>query len=105
MAKRRYCRINYSAINMAALASPTILKRLLPDGRLRGTEYFSLNPKRHDRSLGSFKINVSTGKWGDFATDDTGGDLISLVAYLKGLRQSDAARLLARMLGSNNDGS
>ena len=57
-----------------------ILQRLLPNGRLIGHEYKATNPRRHDNSIGSFSINVYTGKWADFATGDKGGDLISLVA-------------------------
>lgn len=72
-----------------------ILKDLLPDGELRGTEYVALNPHRDDRELGSFKINAETGLWCDFA-DDTdeakGGDLISLVAYVLDVSQSKAKR-------------
>jgi hypothetical protein len=58
-----------------------------------------LNPIRADRRLGSFKINVRTGRWADFATGDKGGDPVSLVAYLENVSQPDAARLLGRMLG------
>jgi hypothetical protein len=60
-----------------------------------------LNPIRADRRLGSFKINVRTGRWADFATGDKGGDPVSLVAYLEGVSQVEAARLLGRMLGLN----
>jgi putative DNA primase/helicase len=59
----------------------------------------ALNPTRTDRRLGSFKINIRTGRWADFATGDKGGDPISLVAYLEGVSQAEAARRLARMLG------
>jgi hypothetical protein len=59
----------------------------------------ALNPKRPDRHLGSFRINLATGKWADFATGDRGGDPVSLAAYLFGLTQVEAARRLADMLG------
>jgi hypothetical protein len=59
----------------------------------------ALNPRRVDRSLGSFKVNRFNGKWCDFATGDKGGDPISLVAYVEGITQGEAARRLARMLG------
>jgi hypothetical protein len=58
-----------------------------------------LNPIRADRRLGSFKINIRTGRWADFATCDKGGDPVSLVAYLEGVSQGEAARLLGRMIG------
>jgi hypothetical protein len=54
---------------------------------------------RADRHLGSFKINLRTGRWADFATGDAGGDLISLRAYLDGIRQGEAARRIAREIG------
>jgi hypothetical protein len=71
----------------------------LPSGRREGREYVALNPKRVDRRLGSFKVNLRTGKWADFAGDVRGGDVVSLVAYLFDLSQREAARRLARMVG------
>ena len=75
-----------------------ILMAWLPDGRLTGKEYVSLNPRRDDVSEGSFKINVETGQWADFAIDDAGGDLISLIAYLEDLSQVEAAKKLQQFL-------
>ena len=57
------------------------------------------NPRRDDKTLGSFKINYGSGVWKDFETGDGGGDLISLVAYLRGGDQATAARELADILG------
>src|SRR5258708_4943864 len=92
--------IDFAAISRAALAVfPAVLGRILPGGKLDGHEYVALNPRRADRHLGSFRINVRTGKWADFATGDRGGDLISLVAYTEDKSQVDAARCLAKMLG------
>ena len=92
--------IDFEAINKASLtAFLAILARLLPKGKRVGTELVALNPRRADRRLGSFKINIRNGKWADFATHDKGGDPISLVAYLENVSQGEAARLLARMLG------
>jgi hypothetical protein len=91
---------NYDAIGSAALKSlPLIVLRWLPDGRREGREWVARNPKRSDRHLGSFKINLKTGQWADFATGDKGGDVISLAAYLHGLTQSDAASKISEMLG------
>jgi hypothetical protein len=42
---------------------------------------------------------LRTGHWADFATGDKGGDPVSLVAYLEGVSQGEAARMLGRMLG------
>jgi hypothetical protein len=58
----------------------------------------ALNPLREDSRPGSFKVNLRTGRWADFATGDKGGDAISLLAYLRRLPQAEAARLLAREL-------
>ncbi len=93
-------RLDFQAINRAGLASlPALLRRWLPDGRLAGREYEARNPRRADRRPGSFRINVISGKWADFATGDGGGDVVSLAAYLSGTGQAEAARALADMLG------
>jgi hypothetical protein len=73
--------------------------RWLPDGRREGTEWVCRNPTRDDRRRGSFKVNVATGKWGDFATGDRGADLVSLAAYLFTLSQAQAALKVADMIG------
>jgi hypothetical protein len=92
--------IDFRAINTQALINfLAVLRRLLPSGRPQGHEYVALNPKRADRRLGSFKINLATGRWADFASGDGGGDPISLVAFLFDVSQVEAARRLARMLG------
>ena len=95
-------RIAFGRIAAAALGrSDTIARRWLPDGRREGAEWSSRNPLRDDRKRGSFKINLDTGKWSDFATGDCGADLISLGAYLHRLSQSQAALKIAHMLGVN----
>jgi hypothetical protein len=92
--------IDFAAINRAALAAfPAVLARILPGGKRVGAEIVALNPRRVDRRLGSFKVNRFNGRWCDFATRDKGGDVVSLVAYLEGVSQGEAARRLARMLG------
>jgi len=92
--------VDFAAVNAVALrALPDLLSRWLPDGRRDGHEYVAINPRRSDHQPGSFKINMATGRWADFAADSRGGDVISLAAYLHGLRQVDAARKLAEMLG------
>ncbi len=88
-------------LEIAAAAQPhlqIILRRWLPDGRRQGHEWVSHNPTRLDRHLGSFKVNLRTGRWADFATGDAGGDLISLAAHLHGLSQVEAANKVATML-------
>jgi hypothetical protein len=96
----RFAAVDFAAINAAALATlPSLLPRWLPNGRVMGREYVALNPRRADRHLGSFRVNMRTGRWADFATDDRGGDIVSLLAYLRGCSQGDAARTLSVMLG------
>jgi hypothetical protein len=92
--------IDFDTINRAALAAlPAILNRLVPGGKILGREYVARNPTRADRRPGSFKVNMRTGNWADFATGDKGGDPVSLCAYVEGVSQGEAARLLAKMLG------
>ena len=95
-------RIDFPRVASAALAnSETICRRWLPQGRMDGNEWVALNPKRPDHRLGSFKVNLATGRWGDFADGAAGGDLISLAAYLFGMRQRDAAIRVAEMVGTS----
>ena len=97
-------RIDFTGINHAALANlPSLLNQWLPDGRVIGHEYEARNPTRTDRNRGSFKVNIHTGKWADFATGDKGGDVVSLAAYLAGTGQAEAARNLADLLGVRHD--
>jgi len=93
-----FAHTNRAALNNAA----AVVRRLLPNGKTQGNEYVALNPKRTDERIGSFKVNMTTGRWADFATGDAGGDLISLAAYLHGMSQIEAARRLAEMLGVNH---
>ena len=91
---------DFAAVNAAALAClPALCVRWLSDGRREGREWVALNPLRADRHAGSFKVNLETGRWADFALSDAkGSDPISLAAYLAGLSQVEAARNLAEML-------
>ncbi len=76
-----------------------ILSHWLPDGKREGHEYLPLNPLRADSKPGSFSINTNTGAWSEFATDDKGGDLVALIAYLENCSQGQAAERLADFLG------
>ncbi len=78
-----------------------ILSYYLPGGKTKGNEYSPLNPTRNDKKLGSFVINTETGLWCDFSTDDKGGDIVSLIAYIRGSSQLDAAKELNDFLGLN----
>jgi hypothetical protein len=101
--KRQRQSLDFPRIAAAAQANaPAVLQRLLPGGRRVGNEYVALNPRRVDTRPGSFKVAVSgqrAGCWCDFAVGVGGGDLISLAAYVFDVRQGEAARRLAGMLG------
>ncbi len=100
MQNQHRAHVDFATINAAALGSlHAILRRLLPSGSARGGEYIARNPRRADRSPGSFSVNIRTGRWADFSTGDRGGDPVSLVAYLECCSQVEAARHLAEMLG------
>jgi hypothetical protein len=93
-------RIDFTEVKIAAFANIRgVLGRFLPDGKVIRGEYIALNPRRADRHPGSFRVNLASGKWADFAVDAKGGDLISLVAYLRGISQFEAAKGLSEMLG------
>jgi hypothetical protein len=98
--ERQPARLDYDAIKSAALGVLSVLApRWLPDGRREGVEWVAKNPRRADRHAGSFRVNMRTGCWADFATGDKGGDVISLAAYLDGCSQREAAERLAAGLG------
>jgi hypothetical protein len=93
--------IDFDTINRAATAAlPILLRRWLPDGRRRGSRWIARNPTRNDRTPGSFSVDVVTGKWGEFSSTAPacGGDVVSLFAYLRGIRQGEAARELEQLL-------
>jgi len=92
--------IDFDGIKAVALRSARqLLQQLLPGGKFQGDEYVVRNPLRNDQHPGSFKINWKVGEWSDFAIGKSGGDLISLVAYLRGISQVDAAGELAAKFG------
>jgi hypothetical protein len=97
---RRGIHVDFVGINQAALGYlPSLVRTWCPQGRMCGHEWQALNPTRNDKTPGSFSINTRTGKWADFSTGDRGGDCVSLAAYLFGLSQTEAARVLATTLG------
>lgn len=96
--------VDFEAINRRLMqALDHHVARWLPDGKRDGHEYRALNPTRGDRNIGSFSINLNTGTWADFATDDKGSDPVSLYAYLfTGNDQGRAAKELAAELGMSS---
>ena len=97
---QRSRRVNFGRINSAALANAdAVVRAMLPEGRREGHEWVARNPMRPDKRLGSFKVNLSSGRWADFATGHAGGDLVALAAFVSGLPQREAALRLAASLG------
>ena len=89
-------------VNRAAMARiDSLVTDWLPGGKTQGPEYIARNPTRSDSSAGSFKVNLRTCAWKDFATSDKGGnDPISLYRYLYGIdKMGEAAKKLAASLG------
>ena len=84
--------------------SESTVPRWLPDGKREGDEWVARNPMRSgdDKHPTSFRINLSTGVWKDFALQDaSGSDLVSLFAYLNGYaKQGDAAKHLLNDFGA-----
>lgn len=72
----------------------------LPAGKKSGPEWEIGD--RHGAAGKSLKVHLTgtkAGRWADFAAGDKGGDLVSLVAYVDGCPQGEAARKLADFLG------
>lgn len=93
-------KIDFKAVSDRALGSlESLLGQWLPGGKRDGHEYKALNPNRSDSKLGSFSINLRTGVWADFATDDKGSGAIDLYIYLFGVSALDAAKEIMAQLG------
>lgn len=88
-----------SIARIALQRADRLVPRWLPQGRRQGREWVACNPRRTDRHLGSFSINLETGRWADFATGEGGQDLVALRAYLDGSSQGMAARRISEELG------
>lgn len=93
-------RIDFSRVNAAAARNgEAVLRALFPSGRLDGREWVFLSPFRPDRRLGSCKINIDTGKGGDFTGGPFCGDFVGAAAWASCKGQRDAAIALAESLG------
>lgn len=85
--------LDFRAINAACRPYiEQIARELFPDGKQEGRYWVPRNHTRYDENRGSLKIDLESGTWKDYATNDSGGDIISLAAYAHNNRQSDAAR-------------
>ena len=92
--------IDFAAVKAASLRSiESLVRGWLPAGLRKGDEWVAINPTRGDKKAGSFSINTKTGVWSDFATEETGGDMIDLYRYLFGGDPVDAAREVGALVG------
>jgi len=82
-----------------------ILRQLVGNGEIQGKSYVALNPTRNDRHIGSFFIDIATGRFYDFATGDKGGDVIDLAAYIYNCGIGEAVQRLGNfgISGINTD--
>lgn len=90
--------INFTALADALLRdAENLVPRWLPGGERRGHEYVCGSLAGGKGS--SCSVNLVSGKWADFASDEKGNDLLSLCAAIRGLSQGKAAAEVAREEG------
>lgn len=71
-----------------------ILLPLLPDGEVQGAELVARNPRREDKSPGSFRLNLESGAWADFALEGVrGADALSFLTYVTDTTPAEARTL------------
>lgn len=81
------------AAKHALSAAETLLPEWFPNGSRKGREWVAANVVRGDRQAGSFGVSLDSGRWNDFADSGAhGGDLVSLLAYMRRCGQLDAAK-------------
>ena len=77
-----------------------VLSRLIGSVDLKGRELMMLNKERGDKSLGSFKFNIDTGAWADFAAEDMSGHgIVGLVSKYFTLSTQAAITKIRNELG------
>lgn len=69
------------------------LEQWLPGGKVEGPEFVCGSIRGEPGK--SFKVNLNKFVWSDFATGESGSDLISLYAKIKNLKQIEAAKELS----------
>jgi predicted P-loop ATPase len=90
--------IRFAELAAALLArATTLVPAWLPGGAQRGHEYVCGSLSGGQGS--SCSVNLSTGKWADFAADVAGNDLVGLYAAIHDLPMGKAAVQLAREEG------
>lgn len=98
-------RVDFEEVKQLSLDNAEELVELwFPEGEQRGDNFVMRNPHRDDANLGSFSVNVKTGPFADFATDDVrGSNFIDLAAFRFKLRPYAAARGILHQLGKIED--
>ena len=93
-------KIDFSGLARGALAHlPSLVEEWLPGGSKSGNEYKAAS-KASGGPGDSLSVNLSTGAWAHFSGGASGGDAISLYAYLfTSGDQGKAARELAERIG------
>lgn len=94
-------RLDFASINNAALGSlESLCMEWFPAGKKDGHEFKvgSINGEPGS----SLSVNLTNGKWADFAGDLKGSDPISLLAAIRGCKQGEAARELTERLSLGN---
>ncbi len=88
-------KINFKALGDALLPmADTLVRQWIPDGvQGANSEYRAGSVMGGDGD--SFSVNLTTGKWSDFASGEAGVDLVSLYAAVMGLAPGAAAIELA----------
>lgn len=90
--------IDFRALGEALLARASeLVAQWLPGGARRGHEYVCGSLAGGEGT--SFSVNLTTGRWADFASDDKGGDLVSLYAAVHSLSMGEAALRVSREEG------
>jgi len=90
--------INFRALADSLLSmAEHVVPQWLPGGARRGFEWVCGSLQGGEGT--SCSVNMHTGQWGDFATGEQGGDLLSLYAAIHGLSQGKAAVSAAREYG------
>ena len=77
--------IDFKAVNSAALSRlGDVLPQWLPGGRVEAGEYVCASLEGGQGR--SCSVNLTSCLWGDFATGAKGGDPVSLLAAIRGVK-------------------
>lgn len=91
-------KFDFEAISQAALGRALeLLQDWFPAGKQQGGEYKIGGLNGEPGS--SLSINIRSGVWKDFASDEGGANLISLFARKEGIKNLEAAKRISERLG------